>query len=100
MNTILLETNNSKRSNQESTADFQFSISFWSVNSPKDSERRPWVLIIEMTVESSAGFSKGWVSSGTRSLMSVRRRRGFIATSYMFLKWLKAAIGIESKLQL
>nr|POE99622.1 putative sphingolipid transporter spinster like 2 [Quercus suber] len=83
---VIEETSKSTRSTQESTADFQLSTSFWSVDLLKDSDKRPWVLINETTVDSSAGFSNGCLSSGTRSLMSVRRRRGFISTSYMFLK--------------
>ena len=63
--TISLEMSNNKRPTHESTADFQLLMSFWSVSSPKDSERRLWVLTMETTFDSCDGLPNGCLSSGT-----------------------------------
>lgn len=96
IHTIASETSCDKRSSQESTADFQLSMSFWSVGAPEDSERRWWVLMMEMTLESWEGLPSGCLSSGTCSLMRLRSRRGRRATSFMSLTRSKAAIEVQS----
>ena len=68
---ILLEMSKSTRLTHESTADLQLLTTFWSVDLPNNFDKRPWVLINETTVESSAGFLNGCLLSRMHSLMSV-----------------------------
>lgn len=73
------------RTTHDSTADFHVSISLGSVDSVTDSERRRYVLIKETTLEMSEVLEKGCLSSGRGrwSLIRLRSKRGFSATSYM-----------------
>jgi len=82
------------RLSQEENADFQASIILGGVESTrKDSERRECVLTSDTTLESWKLLEKARFSSGIWSLMMERSKRGLNATSYMFPKWSKAAIG-------
>lgn len=91
--TISLSRRLKMRSTHEVKADFQASISLGSMDSVTDSDKRECVLIRETSLESSEGLIKGSSLRGRWSLTRVPSKLDLSLTSYMSLKWSKAAIG-------
>lgn len=92
--TILLEARTRIRLTQESTAVFHVSISFWSAELEKPSDRSWWLFTTETAWERSEGFPIGCFSSGTYSLSNERSSRGLNASSYIPRLYSVAAIGV------
>ena len=94
IHTMEVERREKMRLSHEENADFQASITLGGVESArKDSERSECAFTSATALESLEGSEKGPFSSGRWSLMSDWSRRGLNATSCMFPKWTKAAIG-------